>query len=282
MTTFAMCVLTAVPVRHGASHRAEMGSQLLFGELVEVLEQKNSRWAKIRSCEDNFVGWIPSLQLRYLNDEEYQQCKSHHALVLDLFHALMGDNQSVPLTLGAHLPGFDGMQFFLGEHRYTFSGQAVFPEDVRQPEALMVKTARRLLNVPFLWGGRTPMGIDGPGLVQLACKVAGIPMPRLADQQLTQGQVVDFVEQSRAGDVAFFENNHGRITHSGILLGGGDVIHAFEKVRIDTLDHYGIYNKQMGRYTHRLRIIKRLVPEPIVVRPVKGASAAAAEQIALF
>jgi len=282
MRTFAICPLTAVPVRRGASHRGEMGTQLLFGEMVEVLEQRNNRWSKVRCCDDHFVGWAPTLQLHFLSADDYKNYTAHHGLVLDLFHSLMGENQSVPLTLGAHLPAFDGMQLYLGDQRFTFSGQAVFPEDIRQRDELMVKTARRLLNVPFLWGGRTPMGVDGPGLVQLACKVAGITLPRLAEQQVNQGELVDFVEQARSGDLAFFENNHGRISHTGILLGDGEIIHAFDKVRIDIIDHYGIYNKQLSRYTHRLRVIKRVAPAPVAPAAAARAGVAAVEQIALF
>ena len=103
------------------------------------------------------------------------------------------------------------------------------------------------------------MGIDGPGLIQMVFKLTGISMPREAEQQVYLGEAVDFVEQSRPGDIAFFENKTGRITHCGIILPNREVLHAYGSVRIDAIDHFGIYNKKQGRYTHRLRVVKRML-----------------------
>ena len=84
-------------------------------------------------------------------------------------------------------------------------------------------------------------------------------MPREAEQQVFLGEAVDFVEQSRPGDIAFFENKAGRITHCGIILPNHEVLHAYGSVRIDSIDHFGIYNRKQARYTHRLRVVKRML-----------------------
>lgn len=263
MSFYAICPLTVVPVRLGATHRSEMGSQLLFGELVEVLEEKGRQWAKVHCLEDDFIGWTPANQLRLLSPKEVTSYQQDYALCLDVFHLLLGDEQALPVTLGAHLPAFDGIRFSLGEQDFTFSGQAVFPEDIKPGPAMVIKMARKLLNSPFLWGGRTALGIDSSGLVQLAFKIAGYRLPRTAETQVNRGETVDFVEQALPGDIAFFENNHGRITHTGILLPDHKIIHVDEKVRIDTIDHYGIFNYELGKYTHRLRVVKRIFePNP--------------------
>jgi hypothetical protein len=260
MKSFAICTLTAVPVRRAATHRGEMCSQLLFGELVELLSVKNHRWVKIRSLDDHNIGWVPLLQLQPISEEELYRLQPQRALVLDLFHSMMGEHQAIPLTLGANLPGFDGMQLYLGQQRYTFSGQAVFPEDIRQPLPVVLRAARQLINVPFLWGGRTPLGLDSTGFVQLCCRVGGIFLPRTAEQQLMYGETIDFMQEAQEGDLAFFENAQGKIAHAGILLGEGEIIHVFDKVCVDWIDHFGIYNRRLRRYTHRLRLIKRLLP----------------------
>lgn len=258
MSAFAICPLSVVPIRMGSTHRSEMGSQLLFGEMAEIMETKGRQWTKIRCLHDDFIGWVPSGQLRDLSPSEAIDYKEHFAYSLDVFHMLMGPDHGVPIPLGAHFPGFDGMRFSLGLDEYTFSGQAVFPEDIKLGAAMVIKIARKFISAPFLWGGRTIFGIDSAALVQLAFNIAGYPLPRTPESQVNRGETVDFVEQANPGDIAFFENNQGKINHSGILLPDGFVIHVHEKVRIDKIDHYGIFNGNEGKYTHRLRVVKRV------------------------
>lgn len=264
MPIYAICPQTVVPVRTSPSHRSEMGTQLLFGEMVEILETKGRQWSKVRSIGDDYIGWSPSKQLRDLSPAEAVEFNAHFAFCLDVFHTLMGSDDTLNVSLGAHLPSFDGMRFSLGAQDYTFSGQAVFPEDIKTGPAMVLKMARKLLNAPFMWGGRTVFGIDSPALVQLAFRITGYQLPRTAELQVNRGETVDFVEKALPGDIAFFDNNQGRITHSGILLPDGKIIHVNEKVRIDSIDHYGIFNFNEGKYTHRLRVVKRLFsPEEV-------------------
>ncbi|RMF02504.1 MAG: hypothetical protein D6772_03425, partial [Bacteroidetes bacterium] len=218
MSGFAICCLTVVPIRIGPSHRSEMGSQLLFGEVVEIIDTKGKQWSKVHCLNDDYTGWVPSGQLRPLSFGEAQRYQKEYAYCFDVFYTLMGNDQVMPITLGSHLPVFDGMSFALGDMDYTFSGQAVFPEDIKAGPAMVIRIARKLLNAPFLWGGRTAFGIDSAGLVQLAYKISGFHLPRTAESQVNRGSSVDFVEQALPGDIAFFENNAGRITHTGILL----------------------------------------------------------------
>ena len=84
-------------------------------------------------------------------------------------------------------------------------------------------------------------------------------MPRDASQQVEVGESLTFVEESRPGDLAFFENAEGKIVHVGIMLDNQRIIHASGKVRIDTLDSTGIFNKELNKHTHRLRVIKNIL-----------------------
>ncbi|MEZ5043501.1 MAG: NlpC/P60 family protein [Saprospiraceae bacterium] len=256
--THGICPLSTVSIRSSSSHRSEMISQLLFGELVEVLEQKGRQWVKVRCAHDNFIGWVAANQLEWITPKEFKAYQDNFAFVLDIFQALSTEEAFIPLTLGARLPNFDGLRFAIGGKYYNYSGQAVFPYDIIQGPEIIQKIARRFLHAPFLWGGRSPMGVDGPGFVQVVFGIAGYPLPREAFEQVERGVNVDFAIQAQAADVAFFENQKGRIGHTGIMLPEGKIIHAYGKVRIDKLDHYGIFNEDQGRYTHRLRIIKRL------------------------
>ena len=82
---------------------------------------------------------------------------------------------------------------------------------------------------------------------------------RDAKDQATQGQVLSFIEESEPGDLAFFDNEDGAITHVGIIMNDYNIIHAHGKVRIDKLDHSGIYNVDSKIHTHKLRVIKKIL-----------------------
>ncbi len=264
--THGICPLSTVAIRNSASQKSEMISQLLYGELVEVLEKKGRQWVKVRCAHDNLVGWVATNQLEWITPSEFEAYQDNFAFVLDVFQALATGEAFLPLTIGARLPNFDGLHFAIGEKTFNFPGQAVFPRDLGQGSEIILKIARKFLNAPYLWGGRSPFGVDGPGLIQVVFGIAGYPLPREASQQVEKGENVDFAEQAKPGDLAFFENQKGRITHTGIVLPEGKIIHVHGKVRIDKLDHYGIFSKDKGGYTHRLRIIKRLI-EPTKANP---------------
>ncbi|NET31867.1 MAG: C40 family peptidase [Cyanothece sp. SIO1E1] len=282
--THGICPLSTVAIRNSASQKSEMISQLLYGELVEILEKKGRQWVKVRCAHDNLVGWVATNQLEWITPSEFESYQDNFAFVLDVFQALATGEAFLPLTIGARLPNFDGLQFAIGESSFNFPGQAVFPKDLGQGPEIILKIARKFLNAPYMWGGRSPFGVDGPGLIQVVFGIAGYSLPREASQQVEKGVNVDFAEQAKPADVAFFENQKGRITHTGIVLPEGKIIHVHGKVRIDKLDHYGIFSKDKGGYTHRLRIIKRLI-EPTKANPQKETAKneeAVNQQIPLF
>jgi len=257
---FGICSYSVVPIRTAPSQKSEQISQLLFGELVEVLETKGRLWAKIRCLQDNLVGWTETNQITAITPKEKKVFQKNQSFSLELVHAAMADNYFVPITLGARLPNYDGMHFKLGAMRFTFSGQVINQSHVKKSAPFLVKIAKRYLNAPFQWGGRSPFGIDAAGLVQVLYSMVGTQLPRYAAEQVKFGKMVDFVEQAREGDLAFFENKSGRITHVGIIMKEQYVIHAYGAVRIDRIDHYGIYDATHKRYTHKLRLCKRLLP----------------------
>jgi gamma-D-glutamyl-L-lysine dipeptidyl-peptidase len=260
----AICQLSVVPVRAAASDKEEIVTQLLFGELVDVVETPTSakkNWCKIRCDWDGYEGYMDIRQLRFLTADEVKNYRQYYGFCLDLSGILSNNDHFLPITLGATLPNFDGINVHLGTKYYAFNGQALNKELIKATPEFIVKLARRYLYAPYLWGGRSPFGIDCSGFTQIVYRMAGIRLRRDASQQAEQGQIVDFIEQIQAGDLAFFENDKGRVVHVGIVLANSQIIHAAGQVRIDKLDHFGIYNEERGIYSHKLRLIKRFLPD---------------------
>lgn len=257
---YAACQVSIAPMRAQPSDKSEMVSQLLFGEAVEIQESKDN-WRLVTGAWDGYSGWVDAKQLVRLTGSEFENYRNHQTLSLSLVEGLMGPDHFIPLTMGAVLPNYDGLRCSLGDSMFQFSGPVITPGQQSLGNEWIVKIARRYLNAPYLWGGRSPFGIDCSGFTQMVFKIAGIRLLRDAAHQVTQGRSIDFMEQCQSGDLAFFDNGKGNITHVGIILPDCHIIHASGKVRIDKLDHFGIFNQELNRYTHALRIVKRLLPD---------------------
>ncbi len=259
-----ICQVSIAPIRSTASDKSEMVTQLLFGETVVLIEEKGT-WCKVQCTWDNYIGWTDHKMLKLISHAELKRYKLNPTYCLELAQGIMAEDHFLPVVMGASLPEYDGMKLKLGDLNFTFSGQVVSPvEDAPVNLNLLLKVARKYLNAPYLWGGRSPFGIDCSGFTQIIFKMMGVKLLRDASQQVTQGESVDFVEESQLGDLAFFENKRGRIAHVGLLIGNRQIIHAHGKVRLDRIDHYGIYNDATKKYTHRLRVIKRVLDNPIL------------------
>lgn len=256
---YGISPISVVPVRSSPVVTSEIYTQLLFGELVEILDGKGKNWLKVRCQWDNAIGWIEANQITLITPTEYHTYQNDFAYSLDLMQPIVGNDHFIPITIGAHLPNFDGLQLRIGEHSFQYSGQAVYPEDLKARPAVIQKLARKYLYAPCLHGGRSPFGIDSTGLVQVIYQMAGVRLGREAAQQVTEGEAIDFVDQAQVGDLAFFENRAGRVSHVGIILRDKQIIHAYGRVRIDRLDHYGIFDEALGKYTHKLRVIRRVL-----------------------
>jgi hypothetical protein len=255
---YGICHLSSIPVRKAADDRSEMVSQLLFGELVHVLRKKNKSWIKVQCEYDDYMGWIDPKQIIPIDQDAFDRFKSDFGVALDLSSSLSNNKQSFPIWIGSSLPLFDGISFKMPTGKYMYNGHAIMTSDRKPTVDLLMKIAMKYINAPYLWGGRTPFGIDCSGFTQVVFKLLGTRIPRDAYEQAQHGQLIDFVELSREGDLAFFENKEGRIHHVGIMYGENKIIHASGQVRIDLLDHEGIYNEDIKRYTHRLNFIRRI------------------------
>ncbi len=254
---YGICNLSIVPLRIEPNDKSEMISQVLFGEHFMVLET-HKKWSKIRIAFDNYEGWIDTNQYTQLSEENYFEIEeSKNALAGELIDFVTDENNNfLTIAIGATLPFYNNKKLKLGTLNYRYEGQ-VFNE--KQPKETLIETAAIFLNAPYLWGGKTPFGIDCSGFTQMVYKLCGYKLVRDAGQQATQGEVLSFIEESEPGDLAFFDNEDGVIVHVGIIMKDNYIIHAHGKIRIDRIDHSGIFNVDTQRHTHKLRVIKKII-----------------------
>jgi gamma-D-glutamyl-L-lysine dipeptidyl-peptidase len=248
-----ICNLAIIPLRAEANDRSEMVSQVLFGEHFDVLESAQS-WTYIRLADDRYTGWIDTKQYRPISNEHYELIQTlPKVLVGDLVEFLTTKTGTlIPVPLGASV-GFLKHEV-LNTEGFVFDGSV---SGAVSDKSGLISTAFLYLNAPYLWGGKTPFGIDCSGFTQMVYKLNGYALPRDASQQALVGEALSFIEESEPGDLAFFDNEEGKIIHVGIIMENNYIIHASGKVRIDRLDHLGIYNAEVNRHTHKLRVIKK-------------------------
>jgi hypothetical protein len=252
---FGICNLAIIPLRAEASDKSEIVSQVLFGEHFEVLEQQK-QWSRIKMQFDDYEGWVDSKQFQQISESNYTQIATE-AIILnaDLIEYITGpSNLLIPIPLGASLSFLNYND--INTSNFEFEGTKVSGV---KPKKNLLNFAFMYLNAPYLWGGKTPFGIDCSGFTQMVYKLNGYKLLRDASQQAFQGEALSFIEESEAGDLAFFDNDEGKIIHVGIIMENNYVIHASGKVRIDRLDHLGIYNAETNKHTHKLRVIKKII-----------------------
>jgi len=253
---YGICNLSNIPLREASDNTSEMISQLLFGDHYKVI-QENKQWLKIKLNFDNCEGWIEVSQFLEVSKEYFDKLTKATFITSNEMVDFIEDEQNnlFPILLGSRLPFYSKNSFQIIDQKYTFDGQIA---GVKSSKQAIVNTAFTYLNSPFLWGGKTPFGIDSSGFAQMVYRLNGYNLFRKASEQATQGEVLSFIEESEPGDLAFFDDNEGEIIHVGIILANHHIIHTYGKVRIDRLDHSGIYNADLKTHTHKLRVIKKI------------------------
>lgn len=257
---FGFCNLSIVPCRAEASDKSEIVTQLLFGECFTILEQEKN-WTRIRVEFDGYECWIASKQYQIISESTFNKITTEKKFLShDLISVVTNKSSNVvfPILLGSCLSSENNHEFNIDHVAFSFEGNAKvsYDEDVRKG---IIDAAFMYLNAPYLWGGRGPFGIDCSGFTQMVYKLNGHRLLRDASQQATQGFVLNFVEEALPGDLAFFDNEEGKIIHVGIVLPNNKIIHASGSVRIDEFDHQGIFNADKRSYTHNLRLLKSIL-----------------------
>lgn len=247
---YGICSLSIVPLRAAALDSSEMVTQLLYGETLKILENRK-KWSRVRLEFDRYEGWIDNKQFNHISDEAFKKLRSEPSeLSSDLIDFITtSEEQLISIPMGSSLNALKLLH-------HQFEGKSI---SGKQQKNRLIETALLYLNAPYLWGGKTPFGIDCSGFTQMVYKLNGYKLLRDASEQSTQGEPLSFIEESEPGDLAFFDNAEGTITHVGIIMEDNYIIHAHGKVRIDRLDHTGIFNYHERSHTHKLRVIKRII-----------------------
>ncbi len=249
--TYGICLLSVVPVRNHPDDEGVLFTQLLYGDHFKVKEQRK-KWSRIQISHDTAEGWVRNHQIQWIDETIYNQIQEKHSIrhSTDLVAPILLQNQQMlPIVLGSRV---DIPVHF----NHQFEGNAL--EDNALKDGI-IDTALSYLNAPHLTGGKTPFGIDCSGFTQMAYKINGFQLFRDTEKQATQGEPLSFIEESEPGDLAFFDNKEGIIDHVGLILKDNYIIHAHGRVRIDRLDHTGIFNVDEKLYSHKLRVIKKII-----------------------
>ncbi len=263
---YGICTLASAALRLEAAHHSEMVSQLLFGDTYAVLDTDGD-WVRVCTGDCHYEGWLQKKQHNPIDEEVCLDLQNRPRCCVNTLVLYVKEEKTgvrFPVFCGTRIPRPENGQFRLGNKQFSIDSSEYLSDIdgnnlVEGRVIRMLQFAKLYLNAPYLWGGRTPAGIDCSGFVQVAFSSVGIQLPRDASQQVAKGESVDFFDEALPGDVAFFENSKKSIVHTGIICEKGRIIHASGCVRIDTLDNAGIYCCETGLYSHRLRIIKRIV-----------------------
>ena len=232
-----------------------MVNQILFGETLNVLESTDE-WFKIQSIYDKYEGWVTYHMISGTNNETAHSEPKY--IATSLTNPVTLPDQLINAPMGSLLTGYDEETRLLWDPLYKYHGTFRTSDRGFEPDFIL-KTIYSWVNAPYLWGGKTFMGVDCSGFVQTCFKVQGIKLHRDAWQQAKQGTTIKDLKDAQFADLAFFHNKQGRIVHVGIILEGNRIVHASGKVRIDRLTTNGILNSETKSQTHELHSIRRVI-----------------------
>lgn len=262
---YAACIVPAAPVHITATHTGEITNQLLFGDTLLVLDDSDRYWLRIQSLYDNYEGWVRRSQMEGI--DEQTATNNDYLVTEDVVSFLDVNGTTMCVPFGSSLTGYGSNGGQLGKFRYTYKGNnACRRNEIVPTTQRMRMLVEKWMHAPYLWGGKTIMGVDCSGFVQVVFKMMGIDMFRDAWQQAGQGEAIGFLQEAQCGDLAFFDDAEGKIVHVGILLNENEIIHSSGKVRIDKIDNQGIVNTDTGQRTHQLRILRRYFNEQAMDR----------------
>lgn len=256
---YGVCRLAIAPVRADASHTSEQITQLLFGDHYEVVSlSSDKQWGLIRVYADQCEGWIDWRQHHDITEEYFQQInKSDYKISMDVATPVLYKKTALTIVMGSIVP-ISSSELFKVEEQFAFNGESKSLGQRRDMEFIR-QIAKRYVGAPFLAGGKSPFGIDAPGLLHMVFKIAGYPVPRTLTELMGAGKKVERFGNAMPGDIGFFSLRGGAPVHCGLLMGDDKVLHVAGHVRQDHLVEEGILVPESKVFSHFLHSLRRVM-----------------------
>jgi hypothetical protein len=251
---YAVCSVPVSALRKEPQHNMEMVSQQLFGESCTILESV-SGWVKIKCKYDNYEGWCQENHLQEIDDDQF--ASTNKKLAGGWVNEICYNGEKMFIPFGSSLATFKKNKARWQNNIVRYEGKIFNPVKEKVNKKNLKKISGRYLNTAYFWGGKSVFGIDCSGFTQAVYKFLNIYLPRDSWQQAELGDIIDSLQNTKCGDLCFFDNAEGRITHVGILLNDHKIIHSSGKVRVDEINDDGIINSESKLRTHKLKMIKR-------------------------
>ncbi len=258
LSDHAICQVSVASLRRLPSHSSALISQVLFGERIQIISKRTNDWMRVQCSWDDITGWVDAKQFYVLKERDMKVSMECSVYALDHLHGLKSSDSVIPISIGSDLINYDGLNVKLPFKSFQYSGQIVSAVKAHKNLDLIKSIVSRYMHSPHLEGGRSILGIDASGFIQMVFKLIGVSVPRTLDLQANLGYDIGFVDNMQIGDIAFFGSDEKNIEHAGIILGPGEIIHVHGMVRKDTIDQEGLYSKKK-KYLFRLRSIRRLI-----------------------
>lgn len=260
MKQYGLVIHPLLPLRAEDSELSEMTTQLLFGERV-IIHEKREKWLYIENVVDAYLGWADAKMVQIIEEDYFQELAQMTSFHLETPISLIYNEkkkESKFIPAGSIIYGLDNEKFIIEEEQWNLVEPFTATSEKYQVKSI-IERATQFLNAPYLWGGKSILGIDCSGFSQLTFAIGGYNLPRNASQQIECGEIINFLSEAKQGDLAFFGYDDGKITHVGILLDNENIIHASGWVKIEKIDTYGIICSSTGEYSHYLKAIRRII-----------------------
>jgi gamma-D-glutamyl-L-lysine dipeptidyl-peptidase len=277
---YGLVEVSVCNIRYSPKHGGELASQALMGTPLRILEKEDNGWLLVQT-PDQYISWVDRGAITMMNKDQMERWKAASKVIYTrAYGSVYAEANEESATVSDMVAGcvlelleeqtdFYKVQFPDFRQGYVSKREAVIYNQwlvgLNASEENLVKTSKRLMGIPYLWGGTSFKGVDCSGFTKTVYFLNGIVLPRDASQQVSIGETIDKLSnwsELKAGDLLFFgekrEDGSERVVHVAMWIGNGEYIHASDKVRvssmISTSVNYDDYNAK--RYLRAKRILK--------------------------